>query len=64
MISKLLIPRHLIFGRKKVRKTGGLFKSSVKANNKELTSKELLSDNYRYFNPNPVGVLASSKNYQ
>lgn len=44
--------------------TKGLFKSSVKANNKELTSKELLSDNYRYFNPNPVGVLASSKNYQ
>jgi hypothetical protein len=42
----------------------GLFKSSVKANDKELTSKELLSDTYQYFNPNPVGVLASSKNYQ
>jgi hypothetical protein len=42
----------------------GLFKSSIKANDKELTSKELLSDTYRYFNPNPVGVLASSKNYQ
>ncbi|MBK8951100.1 MAG: hypothetical protein IPM85_00840 [Chitinophagaceae bacterium] len=41
-----------------------LFKSSVKPNGKELTAKELRSDEYVYFNPNPVGVLASSKNYQ
>ncbi|HMT74314.1 MAG TPA: hypothetical protein PKA77_09610 [Chitinophagaceae bacterium] len=44
--------------------TKGLFKSSVKANSKELTAKELRSDEYAYFNPNPVGVLSSSKKYQ
>lgn len=43
---------------------GIAFKTSVKANDKELTAKELLTEEYRDFKPNPVTILANGKKYQ
>ena len=43
---------------------GIAFKTSVKANDKELTAKELLKEEYRDFKPNPVTILANGKKYQ
>lgn len=40
------------------------FKSSVKANGKELAAKDFLSDEYKDFKPNPAAVLAESKKLQ
>ena len=43
----------------------GMFKSSVKANGKELTAKELAAEEYQYFTkPGATVILASSKKYQ
>jgi hypothetical protein len=44
--------------------TKGMFKSSVKANGKELTAKELATEDYKDFKPNPVSLLATGKKYQ
>lgn len=43
---------------------GIMFKSSVKANGKELTTKDFLTEEFKDFKPNPAAVLISSKNYQ
>ncbi|MEO7983876.1 MAG: hypothetical protein ABI688_07330 [Bacteroidota bacterium] len=43
---------------------GLLFKSSVKANGKELTAKDFLSEDYKDFKPNGVKTLANGKKYQ
>ena len=42
----------------------GVFKSSVKANGKELTVKELSTEAYKDFKPNPVFIQAHGKKYQ
>lgn len=43
---------------------GIAFKTSVKANDKELTAKELLTEEYRDFKPNPVAIMTDGKKYQ
>ena len=43
---------------------GVMFKSSVKANGKELTAKDFLTEDYRDFKPNAVTTLANGKKYQ
>lgn len=43
---------------------GIMFKSSVKANGKELTAKDLLTEEYKDFKPNPTTVMADGKKYQ
>jgi hypothetical protein len=43
---------------------GILFKSSVKANGKELTAKELLTEDYKDFKPNAAATMADGKKYQ
>ena len=43
---------------------GIAFKTSVKANGKELTAKELTTETYKDLKPNPVAILASGKKYQ
>lgn len=43
---------------------GIAFKTSVKANDKELTAKDLLTEEYRDFKPNPVTILSDGKKYQ
>lgn len=43
---------------------GIAFKSSVKANGKELTAKDFLTEEYKYFKPKPAIILAESKKYQ
>lgn len=43
---------------------GIMFKSSVKANGKELTAKDFTTEEYRDFKPNPVTVMANGKKYQ
>ncbi len=40
------------------------FKSSVKANGKELTAKDLLTEEYRDFKPNAAAVMAEGKKMQ
>ena len=42
----------------------GMFKSSVKADDKELTAKDFLKEDYKDFKPNPVAVVKDSRNYQ
>lgn len=43
---------------------GIAFKSSVKANGKELTAKDFLTEEYRDFKPNPVRILNEAKKKQ
>jgi hypothetical protein len=43
---------------------GILFKSSVKANELELTAKDFLAADYKEFKPKPAVILAAGKNYQ
>lgn len=43
---------------------GATFKSSVKANGKELTAKDFQSEEYKDFKPNPVNVIAEAKKLQ
>lgn len=43
---------------------GLLFKSSVKANGKELTAKDFLAEEYKDFKPNAVRTIADGKKYQ
>ncbi|MBK6827150.1 MAG: hypothetical protein IPG86_09835 [Chitinophagaceae bacterium] len=43
---------------------GVAFKSSVKANGKELTAKDFLTEEYRDFKPNPVRILNEAKKKQ
>lgn len=43
---------------------GIAFKTSVKANGKELTAKELSTNEYKDFKPNPVTIFAKGKKYQ
>jgi hypothetical protein len=43
---------------------GLMIKSSVKANGKELTAKDFLTEEYRDFKPNPVVVKAAAIKYQ
>jgi len=43
---------------------GVMFKSSVKANGKELTAKELMTAEYKDFKPNAVTIMADGKKYQ
>lgn len=43
---------------------GILFKSSVKANGKELTAKDFLTENYKDFKPNAAATMADGKKYQ
>lgn len=43
---------------------GVAFKTSVKANGKELTAKELLTGEYRDFRPNPAGIMSGAKKLQ
>lgn len=43
---------------------GMAFKSSVKANGKELIAKDFLTEEYRDFKPNPVRILAEAKKLQ
>ena len=43
---------------------GVAFKTSVKANGKELTAKELATEEYKDFKPNPVTIMALAKKYQ
>ncbi|MBP6590106.1 MAG: hypothetical protein KA229_08370 [Chitinophagaceae bacterium] len=43
---------------------GLAFKSSVKANGKELTAKDFLTEEYRDFKPNPVRILTEAKKMQ
>ncbi|MBK7561632.1 MAG: hypothetical protein IPI68_08955 [Chitinophagaceae bacterium] len=44
--------------------TKGMFKSSVKANGKELTANELATKDYKDFKPDPVLLMATGKRYQ
>ncbi|HEV7781506.1 MAG TPA: hypothetical protein VGO58_09575 [Chitinophagaceae bacterium] len=43
---------------------GIAFKSSVKANGKELTAKDLLTEEYKDFKPKPASILVTAKKYQ
>lgn len=43
---------------------GIAFKTSVKANGKELTAKELSTNEYKDFKPNPVTIFVEGKKYQ
>ncbi len=43
---------------------GVAFKSSVKANGKELTAKDFLTEEYRDFKPNPVRIMNEAKKKQ
>ncbi len=43
---------------------GIMFKSSVKANGKELTAKDFLTEEYKDFKPNAVATMADGKKYQ
>ncbi len=42
----------------------GMFKSSVKANGKELSAKDFLTEEYKDFKPDPVRLLKDAKKYQ
>lgn len=43
---------------------GIMFKSSVKANGKELTAKDLATEEYRDFKPNSLNIQKNGKEYQ
>jgi len=43
---------------------GSSFKSSVKANGKELTAKDFLTDEYRNFKPKPLSIMAEGRKLQ
>jgi hypothetical protein len=43
---------------------GILFKSSVKANGKELTARDFTTEEYKDFKPNPATIMAAGKKYQ
>lgn len=43
---------------------GVMFKSSVKANGKELSSKELASEEFIDFKPNSITILREGKQFQ
>lgn len=43
---------------------GAMFKSSVKANGKELTAKDFLTEDYKDFKPNAATTMANGKKYQ
>jgi uncharacterized protein YlzI (FlbEa/FlbD family) len=43
---------------------GLMFKSSVKANGKELTAKDFLSEDYKDFKPNAAATMANGKKFQ
>lgn len=43
---------------------GAAFKSSVKANGKELNAKDFLTEEHKDFKPKPVSILAESKKLQ
>ncbi len=43
---------------------GLLFKSSVKANGKELTAKDFLTEDYKDFKPSAAATMADGKKYQ
>jgi hypothetical protein len=43
---------------------GIMFKSSVKANGKELTTKDFLTEDYKDFKPNAVAIMADGKKHQ
>ena len=43
---------------------GIAFKTSVKANGKELTAKDFLTEEYKDFKPNPAKILLNAKKYQ
>lgn len=43
---------------------GIAFKTSVKANDKELTSKDFTTDEYKDSKPNPAAIMADGKKYQ
>ena len=43
---------------------GLMFKSSVKANGKELTAKDFLTEDYKDFKPNAATTMANGKKYQ
>ncbi len=43
---------------------GILFKSSVKANSKELSAKDFLTEDYKDFKPNATATMANGKKYQ
>ncbi|MBK9465565.1 MAG: hypothetical protein IPN56_12415 [Chitinophagaceae bacterium] len=43
---------------------GIMFKSSVKANGKELAAKDFLTEEYKDFKPNTPNILKNSKEYQ
>ncbi len=43
---------------------GVMFKSSVKANGKELTAKDFLSEDYKDFKPNAIRIMNQAKLYQ
>lgn len=43
---------------------GILFKSSVKTNGKELTTKDFLTEDYKDFKPNAVKTIANGKKFQ
>jgi hypothetical protein len=43
---------------------GVMFKSSVKANELELTPKDFLDADYKELKPNPVAVMTEAKKYQ
>ncbi len=42
----------------------GMFKSSVKADGKELTAKDLTTEDYKDFKPNTLIILRNGKKYQ
>lgn len=43
---------------------GVAFKSNVKANGKELTAKDFLTEEYKDFKPNPANIMAQAKKLQ
>lgn len=43
---------------------GGSFKSSVKANGKELTAKDFLTEEYRDFKPKPLSIMEEGRKLQ
>ena len=43
---------------------GIMFKSSVKANGKELKAKDFLTEDYKDFRPNATATMANGKKYQ
>ncbi len=43
---------------------GIAFKNSVKANGKELTTKDFLTEDYKDFKPKPASILIDAKKYQ